>query len=140
MKNHKFFLSLLLIIPIFLISCSSNPITFLEILENNGTKSEEIKNAEISTTMIDPKSDTKLDENNAQELLSKLNEFTYKKIKNSDEKGWQYLFTFKKENTSKNPLSISVMQNKLLIGEEAYEIVNFDENSFKEFVLKFFNN
>lgn len=121
---------------IVLIAQYSGSLSFSKILIKNGLKAEEIINIDASTTMTDPKSDIKLKEGEVKRFIEMLNKFSYKKVINTNGKGWQYSFVL---NSMDKNLVCSIMEDRLLISNEEYKIVGIDQDNFKADFLKLLN-
>ncbi len=136
MKKKVVVILFLLIMVIVLIAQYSGSLSFSKILIKNGLKAEEIINIDASTTMTDPKSDIKLKEGEVKRFIEMLNKFSYKKVINTNGKGWQYSFVL---NSMDKNLVCSIMEDRLLISNEEYKIVGIDQDNFKADFLKLLN-
>ena len=136
MKKKVVVILFLLIMVIVLIAQYSWSLSFSKILIKNGLKAEEIINIDASTTMTDPKSDIKLKEGEVKRFIEMLNKFSYKKVINTNGKGWQYSFVL---NSMDKNLVCSIMEDRLLISNEEYKIVGIDQDNFKADFLKLLN-
>lgn len=138
MKNKKvLFLCLFCIAIVAVLTfIYFRPLSFAKLLDKNGLKVEEIITIDASTTMTDPKADIKLKESEVKRLIEMLNKFSYKKVINTNGKGWQYLFVL---NSMDNKLVCSITEDRILISNEEYKIVGIEKDNFKSDFLKFFN-
>ncbi len=136
MKKKFIVILFLLIMIIVLIAQYSRSLSFTNILIKNGLEIEGILTIDASTTMTDPKSDIKLKEGEVKRFIEMLNKFSYKKVINTNGKGWQYSFVL---NSMDKHLVCSITEDRILISNEEYKIVGIDQDDFKSDYLKFFN-
>lgn len=124
---RKYFLITVILVAIILsVGCVSDKTE--EEATSMGIYLEQVEKITVSTQMTNPKQDIVLENEDLEDCVNKLNEYSLKQTNDEQKKGWQYLFKIEREGGVVTVLSF--MDDRVTVDGTVYEVEGYDSRDF----------